>query len=104
MKRYIEVKHCNDPNHPRQFSVENSEADHVNYEQMKWDDYYIHFGGFFGNIGPHVFAAAPDLLEALQEMVAMWRSVCRSQDWEPEHLIEAVRAQAAIAKAIGESK
>ena len=47
-------------------------------------------------------AAAPDLLEALQEMVAMWRSVCRSQDWEPEHLIEAVRAQAAIAKATGE--
>ena len=47
-------------------------------------------------------AAAPDLLEALQEMVAMWRSVCRSQDWEPEYFVEAVRAQAAIAKATGE--
>ena len=47
-------------------------------------------------------AAAPDLLEALRGMFAMWRSVCRAQGWEPEHLAEAVRAQAAIAKATGE--
>ena len=42
-----------------------------------------------------------DLLEALRGMFAMWRSVCRAQGWEPEHLAEAVRAQAAIAKATG---
>ena len=46
--------------------------------------------------------AAPDLLEALRGMFAMWRSVCRAQGWEPEHLAEAVRAQAAITKATGE--
>ncbi|WP_341649971.1 hypothetical protein [Thauera humireducens] len=48
-----------------------------------------------------LIAAAPDLLEALRGMFAMWRSVCRAQGWEPEHLAEAVRAQAAIAKATG---
>ena len=49
-------------------------------------------------------AAAPELLESLRGMLAMWRSVCRAQGWEPEHLIAAVHAQAAIAKATGESK
>ena len=49
-----------------------------------------------------LIAAAPDLLEALRGMFAMWRSVCRAQGWEPEHLAEAVRAQAAISKATGE--
>ena len=49
-----------------------------------------------------LIAAAPDLLEALRGMFAMWRSVCRAQGWEPEHLAEAVRAQAAIAKATGD--
>ena len=49
-----------------------------------------------------LIAAAPDLLEALRGMFAMWRSVCRAQCWEPEHLAESVRAQAAIAKATGE--
>ena len=47
-------------------------------------------------------AAAPDLLEALRGMFAMWRSVCGAQGWEPEHLAEAVRAQAAISKATGD--
>lgn len=58
--------------------------------------------GFVSPEDGSLIAAAPDLLEALQEMVAMWRSVCSSQGWEPEHLAEAVRAQAAIAKATGE--
>ena len=49
-----------------------------------------------------LIAAAPDLLDALRGMFAMWRSVCRAQGWEPEHLAEAVRAQAAISKATGE--
>lgn len=47
-------------------------------------------------------AAAPDLLEALTGMLACWRSVCRAQGWEPEHVVEAIRAQEAIAKATGE--
>ena len=55
-----------------------------------------------GAANANLLAAAPDLLEALRGMFAMWRSVCRAQGWEPEHLAEAVRAQAAIAKATGE--
>ena len=55
-----------------------------------------------GAANANLLAAAPDLLEALRGMLAMWRSVCRAQGWEPEHLAEAVRAQAAIAKATGE--
>ncbi len=54
-----------------------------------------------GAANANLLAAAPDLLEALRGMFAMWRSVCRAQGWEPEHLAEAVRAQAAIAKATG---
>lgn len=101
MKRYIEVKHCKDPNHPRQFSVENSEADTVNYGKMKWDDYYIHFGGYFGNLGPHVFAAAPDLLEALEDCLAYLTNECSHMtSAEPERHA----ARAAIAKAKGQTK
>ena len=55
-----------------------------------------------GAANANLLAAAPDLLEALRGMFAMWRSVCRAQGWEPEHLAEAVHAQAAIAKATGE--
>ena len=58
--------------------------------------------GFVSPEDGRLIAAAPDLLEALRGMFAMWRSVCRAQGWEPEHLAEAVRAQAAIAKATGE--
>lgn len=94
MKRYIEVKDCKDPNHPRQFSIENSEADKLNYEKMKWDDYYIHFGGYFGNIGPHVFAAAPDLLEALEMLLSSAHDYQSGID----------EARAAIAKAKGKTK
>ena len=57
-----------------------------------------------GAANANLLAAAPDLLEALRGMFAMWRSVCGAQGWEPEHLAEAVRAQAAIARATGESK
>lgn len=55
-----------------------------------------------GQANARLIVAAPELLESLREMFAMWRSVCRAQGWEPEHLAEAVRAQAAIAKATGE--
>ena len=50
-----------------------------------------------------LITAAPDLLEALSGMLACWRSVCRAQGWEPEHVVEAIRAHEAIAKATGGS-
>ena len=32
----------------------------------KWDEQYISLSGYCGEYGPHVFAAAPELLEALK--------------------------------------
>ena len=47
--------------HPRQFWVEGV------IDGETWEEQNIQFSGFFGKIGPHVFAAAPDLLEALKD-------------------------------------
>lgn len=35
-----------------------------------WDDQYVNFSGYYGSYGPHVFAAAPDLLAALKAIVS----------------------------------
>lgn len=32
-----------------------------------WDAVYVSFSGFFGSYGPNVFAAAPEMLEALKK-------------------------------------
>jgi hypothetical protein len=32
----------------------------------KWDEQYISLSGYCGEYGPHVFAAAPEFLEALE--------------------------------------
>lgn len=62
-----------------------------------WNDIYVDFGGYFGSYGPHVFAAAPDLLEALERVVtnnALGVTGARAREaW--------VLARAAIAKATG---
>jgi len=44
----------------RQFSIEQSD-----YEPGDFGKKYVGFSGYFGEAGPHVFAAAPELLEAL---------------------------------------
>lgn len=45
---------------PRQFNIEN------NWLRIEdWDNEYVNFGGYFGVHGPHLFAAAPELLAAL---------------------------------------
>lgn len=53
---------------PRQSRIE---GDHYAIPEGRWEAEYISFSGFFGKHGPYVFAAAPDLLEALQAVVAM---------------------------------
>ena len=73
----------------RQFSIEQSD-----YEPGDFGKKYVSFSGYFGEAGPHVFAAAPELLEALEWAVdnphddAYWIS----------------QARAAIRKAKGETK
>jgi len=55
---------------------------------------------FIGPIPPRVLSELEgELLEALKAMVSCWRSVCLSHGWDPEHVVEAVRAKAAIQKA-----
>lgn len=50
----------------RHFSVQN---DHQ-HATGEWDDVYVEFSGYFGSYGPHVFAAAPDLLKVLKRIDA----------------------------------
>lgn len=45
------------------------ESDHRHVEG-EWDDIYVDFSGYFGSYGPHVFAAAPDLLKVLKRIDA----------------------------------
>ena len=49
-----------------------------------------------------LIAAAPELLEALRGMCGVWRTVCNSKGWEPEHMTQFVAAVEVLAKATGE--
>lgn len=35
-------------------------------EKGEWEEIYVSFSGFFGSYNPHIFAAAPDLVEAVK--------------------------------------
>lgn len=86
---------------PRQFEVI-SDYSSINGE---FEDRYLLFSGYFGSYGPYMFAAAPEMLEALEMVIAF-------EDWEryshPDHkdalqYAEVVdRVRSAIAKAKGE--
>lgn len=77
---------------PGQYRIENETRD----IDGKWDDIYVHVSGYFGAAGPHVFAAAPELLEALEQTQILLESLgLQSSD---EYQANA----AAIAKAKGE--
>lgn len=73
-----------------QFMVE-CDFGRIDRENGKWDDQYLSFSGFFGTISPHVFAAAPELLEALQAICDLPAHPMRKKAVEI--------ARAAIAKA-----
>ena len=89
--------------------VSNEEKQHASIGNVDYndgaafEDWYVNFGGYFGNINPSVFAAAPDLLAALDECLAEWERATLHYEWtdEPEGM---VRARAAIAKAKGLTK
>jgi hypothetical protein len=46
------------------------ESDYLasNLIDKSWKDIYVSFSGYFGNINPNTFAAAPELLEALRNL------------------------------------
>ena len=54
--------HVKSTGHPRQYEIAND------YMSLRgnWDDDYVSFSGFFGSYSPNVFAAAPEMLEALK--------------------------------------
>ena len=50
-----------------------------------------------------LIAAAPDLYAALEKMLEMWEPICRSNGWEPGHVLEYGEALEALKKARGEA-
>ena len=78
--------------YPRQFHIE-SDVDSAPYE-APFDDIYVNLSGYVGSYGPHVFAAAPDMLEALQSFPGFTDDATVGDAW-----IEKMRA--AIARATG---
>ncbi|MGQ2992749.1 hypothetical protein [Variovorax sp.] len=52
----LTVKHYSDAPHQAQI-----ESDH-RHLAGHWVDIYVDFSGFFGSYGPHMFAAAPELM------------------------------------------
>lgn len=86
-----------------QARIENT---HIEYENF--DREYISFSGYFGEIGPNIFAAAPELLEALEECasdleaeIEARRGAVLERTMERD-LATVARARAIIAKATGQ--
>ena len=83
------------------------EGNHGDLEDI-WSDIYVRFSGFFGSLGPHVFAAAPELLEACRAMIE-WddREKDHAVDFDARmHLCRVAfdKARAAVAKAEGRAE
>jgi hypothetical protein len=76
----------------RQFAIESNHSE----LDGEFEDRYVLFSGYFGPYKPELFAAAPDLLEALREMT-------ERGGWMPSDE-RFIRAQAAIAKAEGRAE
>jgi hypothetical protein len=73
----------------RQYKIESD----LFLDGSKFEDVYVSFGGYFGSYGPHMFAAAPMMLDALKD--------CRDliENMPVEEL--QMQVEAAIAKAEG---
>lgn len=83
---------------PRQFTITRVRDSRCPPE-MEWDDYYVEFSGYYGAHGPHVFAAAPEMLAALK-----WaESALAPFSKEPAEKSGMSLIRAAIAKAEGRS-
>lgn len=87
------------PKYPGNFRIENN----TNGLDGEWDDIYVSFSGYYGSYGPYLFAAAPELLEALKGALE-WMSSVEGylQDAQPFKRDRAT-FEAAIAKAEGRS-
>jgi hypothetical protein len=73
-------------------------------QDMPFDDAYVNFGGFFGSYGPHMFAAAPDLLDALKDTLRALQNavaILSAHGLQSTMADPTDKARAAIAKAEG---
>lgn len=84
--------------HGNQYAIQNASSDR--YADLPWGDVYVHFSGYFGSYGPHLFAAAPELLELLKECREFFAS-CQAYDGADTNNLD-TRCMDAIAKATGE--
>lgn len=82
---------------PRQFNIENGPGSLGDFDRE-----YVSFGGYFGPHDPHVFAAAPGLVGALELALRHWSA---SQQNVPEQRTPkwVGKARAALARARGEA-
>ena len=99
-----ESRHAHITSNYRELAAAWLEDNHGDLEDI-WNDIYVHFSGFFGSFGPHVFAAAPELLEACRAMIE-WddREKDHAVDFDARmHLCRVAfdKARAAVAKAEG---
>lgn len=86
--------------HPHQYIVHNVPI--ADREGREFNEVYVNFSGYFGRHGPQVFAAAPELLEALSILLANLESDIECDGHDPADDARIKMARAAIAKATGE--
>lgn len=79
--------------HSGQFSIENGPGSLGG----EFDRYYVHLSGYCGQHNPGVFAAAPELLQALELALEYWAD--REQRYRNRAPRWVKEARAAIAKA-----
>lgn len=96
------IVRSNEHSDERQFFVE-CDFMRIDQEAGKWSDQYLSFSGYFGTISPHVFAAAPELLEALKSVLTQFEIVLPSSGLTHDERQAIIDARAAIAKATGTS-
>lgn len=101
-----EQLHVEATSHPHQYIVHNVPI--IDRGDREFNDVYVNFSGYFGRHGPQVFAAAPELLEALECAVACGMVPTSSQkdggaSAKASQVIVADMIRAAIAKATGEA-
>lgn len=78
----------------RQFTIENVHS----LRMEDWDTHYVSISGYFGVYGPHLFAAAPALLEAARSVLSLIKAI---EAYKQEALPQGIALREAIAFAEG---